>query len=248
MTKSAGLWLKSGGCYLRMDQSRPADHISLALIGMGEDPSSGQWRRWRWPNGSAVFHNCTQEPSKDRANASWWGRSGQACMSCKERTNAGVISFLPAQAFWQMAAWQRVRMRPLLVNFFKSFHSPLLPFYLFVPLTLSLFLSPWIRFGLTRWTFSLWEAAEIDGSPCDDGCYCEMTMIARGKWQWARNKIYAARKWGVVRVWERLSSRLQAANRQLTKNNTTCTTHVQSLQNTTYSTRWQSYPFQIWTS
>ena len=68
-------------------------------------------------------------------------------------------------------------------------------------------------------------------------------MIARGKWQWARNKIYAARKWGVVRVWERLSSRLQAANRQLTKNNTTCTTHVQSLQNTTYSTRWQSYLF-----
>ena len=157
MTKSAGLWLKSGGCYLRMDQSRPADHISLALIGMGEDPSSGQWRRWRWPNGSAVFHNCTQEPSKDRANASWWGRSGQACMSCKERTNAGVISFLPAQAFWQMAAWQRVRMRPLLVNFFKSFHSPLLPFYLSVPLTLSLLLSPWIRFGLTEEKRSRWN-------------------------------------------------------------------------------------------
>ena len=98
-----------------------ANHISLALIGMGEDPSCGQMAKVKV---TEWFQTIPYTSRFQRASkCQLMSRSRQACMRCKERTNAGVISFLPAEAFWQMAAWQRARMRPPLVNFFL--HLPL---------------------------------------------------------------------------------------------------------------------------
>ena len=127
---------KSSGCYLRTDPSGPANHISLALIGMGEDPSSGQMAKvkvTKWYG----FQNCTALAFQRASKCVLMSRSGQACMRCKERTNAGVITFLQAETFWQMASCGSVCQKSTFFTSFRLLPSLLIGLFAFEVLFLA---------------------------------------------------------------------------------------------------------------